>query len=97
MPFAPARQASLALLQLQHAGSTPALDFALYQPASIAGSVYEDDDADATRDGGEGGLAGRTVYVDVNDDGDLDAGLGPPNRSVQDLRSVPGLGSGYGR
>ncbi|MEY2514363.1 MAG: hypothetical protein QOJ89_1721, partial [bacterium] len=54
--------------------TTPALDFALYRPASIAGTVYEDDDADATRDGGDSGLAGRTVFIDANGDGDLDAG-----------------------
>jgi uncharacterized repeat protein (TIGR01451 family) len=55
-------------------GSTTAdVDFALYQPPSISGRVYEDDDADATRDGGDGGLGGRLVYIDVNTNGTYDA------------------------
>ena len=39
---------------------------------TVTGVSYHDLDSDGTRDHGEPGLAGRTVYVDCNGDGDLD-------------------------
>jgi uncharacterized repeat protein (TIGR01451 family) len=59
---------------LASGATTPGIDFALYEPAGFAGTVYEDSDADGSHDGGENGLAGRTVFVDVDEDGVLDAG-----------------------
>ncbi|MEA2218861.1 MAG: hypothetical protein QOJ35_1487 [Solirubrobacteraceae bacterium] len=54
--------------------TTSGLDFALYQPVSVAGTVFEDQDADGTRDAADAGIAGRVVYLDANDDGNQDAG-----------------------
>lgn len=42
--------------------------------ASVSGIVFEDLDADGTRDTGEPGLAGVRVYADVNDDGSPSTG-----------------------
>lgn len=42
----------------------------------ISGVVYEDLDGSETRDDGEGGLAGWTVFVDLNNDGELDQSNG---------------------
>src|SRR5688500_3628871 len=42
--------------------------------ASITGVAWQDRDADGVREGGEPGLAGRTVYVDANDNATADAG-----------------------
>jgi hypothetical protein len=40
---------------------------------SISGVVFDDADGDGVREFGEGGLAGRTVYIDGNGNGTLDA------------------------
>lgn len=42
--------------------------------AAVSGTVFEDLDADGTRDTGEPGLAGVRVYADLNDDGTPSAG-----------------------
>ena len=42
--------------------------------ATVSGAVYADLDADAVRDGADGGRAGRIVWVDYDDDGTVDAG-----------------------
>ncbi|MCY2954359.1 MAG: hypothetical protein NTU53_20705 [Planctomycetota bacterium] len=42
--------------------------------AKIIGFVYNDLDGNGTRDDGEPGLDGRTVYIDANANGHLDAG-----------------------
>ena len=43
-------------------------------PGTIAGQTYEDRDASGTKNAGEGGVGGRTVYIDANNNGQLDAG-----------------------
>jgi protocatechuate 3,4-dioxygenase beta subunit len=48
-------------------------DFA-NETTAVAGTVYEDGDGDLTRDAGEDGVAGVTVFVDLGDDGAPDAG-----------------------
>ncbi|CAA9487014.1 MAG: hypothetical protein AVDCRST_MAG85-1007, partial [uncultured Solirubrobacteraceae bacterium] len=56
-------------------GDTTTHDVAAWRPATISGTVFEDRDADGgAREDGEGALAGRTVFADLNDDGDLDDG-----------------------
>jgi protocatechuate 3,4-dioxygenase beta subunit len=50
------------------AGNVSGRDFASYTTASISGHVYEDADADGTRDGGEPAIASRTVYLDTDGD-----------------------------
>jgi uncharacterized repeat protein (TIGR01451 family) len=55
-------------------GATAAgVDFALWRPATISGTVHEDADGDGTRDAGEPGAAGQAVYVDADGDGARDA------------------------
>lgn len=43
-------------------------------PATISGAVFGDYNFNRARDTGEPGLAGRTVYIDTNNNGQLDAG-----------------------
>jgi len=43
-------------------------------PASIAGMVFDDGDADGIRDPGEKGVSGVQVYIDSNRNGSLDGG-----------------------
>jgi hypothetical protein len=53
----------------------PGNDFGNYRKASKSGVKFEDLDADgAAREAGEPGLAGWTIYVDLDDDGVFDAG-----------------------
>jgi len=47
-------------------------DFGNTQPASIAGTKWHDLDGDGARDVGEPGLAGQTVFADVNNNGSRD-------------------------
>ena len=48
------------------------LDFGIYQAGRIAGTVWNDANADGLRQGGETGLAGWRVFLDLDDDGTLD-------------------------
>lgn len=50
-------------------------------PASISGTVFDDSNHNGVRDFGETGLAGVTVYLDLNGNGRLDPG---ENRTVTD-------------
>jgi GH25 family lysozyme M1 (1,4-beta-N-acetylmuramidase) len=42
------------------------------QPATISGSVFNDTNGNGSRDTGEGGLSGWTVFIDLDNDGRLD-------------------------
>src|SRR4051812_47567185 len=42
--------------------------------SSISGIVWQDRNGDGGKDSVEPGLSGRTVYIDADDDGVLDAG-----------------------
>jgi hypothetical protein len=46
----------------------------LVNPASISGQVFHDLNADGTKNTGEPGLAGWTVFIDANNNGVLDPG-----------------------
>src|SRR5262249_44190386 len=47
----------------------------LFPPAGqITGTVFSDDDGDGTRDVGEAGLSGFTIYSDTNNNNILDSG-----------------------
>jgi uncharacterized repeat protein (TIGR01451 family)/uncharacterized repeat protein (TIGR02543 family) len=64
-------------------------DFGNTQPrgsASASGTVYNDLNADGTRQSGEPGLQGWRVFIDLNGDGRLDAG---------DLSARTGADGGY--
>ena len=49
-------------------------DFGFLLAALVEGSVWSDANANGVRDGGEAGLSGITVWLDLDDDGTLDAG-----------------------
>jgi subtilisin family serine protease len=49
---------------------------------SLSGVAYNDADGDGSRGGAEAALAGRTVFLDLNDNGVLDAAAGEPSRAT---------------
>ncbi len=71
--------------------TTPGLDFALYEPAGISGTVYEDLDGDGTRDAGEPGLLGREVFFDANDNDVADIGEPSSTSDVNGAYSLIGV------
>jgi subtilisin family serine protease/subtilisin-like proprotein convertase family protein len=57
------------------ASNVTGVNFGVRQaPGSISGMVYADYNIDGTRNGDEVGIAGRTVYIDLDNDSQLDAG-----------------------
>lgn len=54
--------------------------------STVSGTVWSDDNGNGQRDSGEAGLAGWTVYVDLNDNGVMD---------VDDPSAVSGAGGAY--
>jgi subtilisin family serine protease len=50
------------------------LDFGNWQPSFISGTKWHDIDADGTQDADEPGLKGWTIYLDANNNGQLDTG-----------------------
>lgn len=50
------------------------LDFGVYQTAGVSGVVYSDVNEDGSLDGGDGLLAGRRVFLDLNENGNWDVG-----------------------
>jgi hypothetical protein len=44
----------------------------------VSGTVFNDLNSDGVRDVGESGIAGRTVYIDVNNNSTLDTASGGP-------------------
>ncbi len=57
---------------------TPTLEFdveGLAQTTNLSGKFYEDRDGDGTRDAGESGVSGQTVFIDQNANGIFDANL----------------------
>ena len=58
------------MITVTSGSATTGRDFGLYLGASVAGTVFEDLDADgAAQEAGEGGLAGQRLYLDANADG----------------------------
>jgi hypothetical protein len=50
------------------------VDFGFFIAGSISGVKYQDGNANGVRDGSEPGLAGFTIYIDANNNGQLDTG-----------------------
>ena len=50
------------------------LEFGNFQLGEISGAVFADADRSASQNPGEAGVAGQTVYLDANDNGQLDEG-----------------------
>jgi parallel beta-helix repeat protein len=57
-------------------GAIPYADRGAYEfqatPIAIAGRIFQDSNGDGSQQAGESGLAGRTVYLDANNNGVLD-------------------------
>ncbi|MDB5336610.1 MAG: regulatory domain of in-like proprotein convertase, partial [Planctomycetaceae bacterium] len=70
------------------AGSTTVVQ-AFDVPASISGTVFRDDDASGTQNGAEPGLAGRTVYLDLNNNGVLDVSTTTVFNSTDTPKPLP--------
>jgi hypothetical protein len=49
-------------------------DFGNWRPGSISGTKFKDANANGSRDSGETGLPGYTLYLDLNDNSQLDEG-----------------------
>ncbi|MFO0817195.1 MAG: M36 family metallopeptidase [Pirellulales bacterium] len=64
-------------------------------PGQISGTVYRDDDADGSRDPGEPGLAGWTVYRDLNNNGQLDVPLVSQFSSSDAPKTIVDKGTTY--
>lgn len=62
--------------------------------ASIRGTLWDDLDGDATRDPGEPALAGRTVYLDQDQDRVLDAGERSTTSAADGTYAFTGLATG---
>ena len=73
-----------------NSGNLVALDrnFGLTTKARLTGVVYNDANGNGTRDGGEAGLAGARVFMDVNNNGTFD-NLGGNFSSVNVPLAVP--------
>ena len=52
----------------------PALAIGMARGGSLAGRVFSDDNGDGERDGGESGVGGVQVFLDLDNSGDLSAG-----------------------
>jgi hypothetical protein len=64
------------------------------QQASIAGTVYNDLDGDGVKDTLETGIAGRTVYLDVNNNSKRDTGEKTATTDSAGAYKITGLASG---
>ncbi len=78
---------------------TPSADtlapaFGLFTPATISGVAFSDLDQDGLRDAGETGLAGRTIFLDSDDDGVLDDGERTAVTGSDGSYSFAGLSAG---
>jgi hypothetical protein len=62
--------------QVASGANITGFDFAVFQVtgATISGTVYDDQNQNGSRDSGEAGLAGWTLFLDSNNSGVLDAG-----------------------
>lgn len=86
------------------------VNFGNFRRITLSGSIYHDSNGNGTRDAGEPGLSGRTVFLDSNLNNAFDAGetsavtnasgdfaftgLGPPPAFYYEVRQVPQAGWG---
>jgi len=67
---------------------TTGVDFGNWRPAEIHGTKWDDTNGDAVWDAGELPMAGVTVYLDLDEDGELDAGE-PSTVTLEDDPGTP--------
>lgn len=79
-------------LALKNGETATGLDFGNYtlQEAVISGTIFADTSKDGVRNAGERGLAGMTVYLDLNGNGSLDASE-PQTTTSGDLFFTPAV------
>ena len=71
------------------------VNFGVWGPSSIGGTVFEDADADgAAREAGEEALSGRVVYVDGNANGTRDGGEPSATSDGSGAYSIAGINPG---
>jgi uncharacterized repeat protein (TIGR01451 family) len=71
------------------------LDFAVWEGASISGTLYDDQDADGTlNEPGENPLTGWTVFLDIDGSGTLDAGEPTDTTDANGVYSFGGVAPG---
>jgi uncharacterized repeat protein (TIGR01451 family) len=76
-------------------GQRSGLDFAVWEPATISGVLYDDADADGNlNEPGEVPLNGWTVYLDLDGSGTLDAGEPTDTTGLTGAYSFTGLAPG---
>jgi hypothetical protein len=68
------------------------VDFAIFTYGSIAGTVFNDVNADGIKAAGDSGINARTVYCDVDGDNVRDAGEPSAATSASGLYTITGLG-----
>jgi hypothetical protein len=72
------------------------LNFANFDKFNISGTKYADLDGDGVIDTGDLGLGGVTIFIDVNKDGDYDAGIDLATVTANDgTWAFNNLGTGY--
>ena len=69
-------------------------DIGMFTQGSITGTIYNDTNANGTKDTGETGLSGKTVYIDTNNNGALDMGEPNTQTSGSGTYSFSNLGPG---
>lgn len=69
-------------------------DFGSFTNGSITGYVFSDSNANGTKEGTEGGLNGRTVYLDTDNDDVLDVGETNVNSNGTGQFTFSGVGPG---
>jgi protocatechuate 3,4-dioxygenase beta subunit len=74
--------------------SVPGLAFGNYQQSNISGQVFNDLNGNGIKDPGEPGLAGWTVFVDLNNSGVLEANDPRAVTNAQGNYSLAGLAPG---
>ena len=73
------------------------LNAGLIANADLSGRLFHDANANGTRDGGEGGLAGWTVFLDTDRDGAPDAGEPAASTTADGAYAFPSLRPGQYR
>ena len=82
------------VVRFDAAGQTVSRDFGAYQPASIRGVFFDDDDGDGVRDPDEMIVYGWSAYLDLNDNGRLDPETEEAHPSDDGSYAIHGLAPG---
>jgi Ca2+-binding RTX toxin-like protein len=70
------------------------INFGNYEPSKITGKVFSDTNGDGTKDANEKGLANWVIYIDANNNGQLDSGEQAVKTDNNGNYTLPDLGVG---